>query len=129
MGDDAQLQDELSAFNPLIPRGRELVATVMFEIDEPVRRAAMLSRLGGIENRAFLDVAGEQICGQPDPTRENTSAEGKASAAQFWKLQFSRDQITRFKITSVQIVAGFDHYAHMAVLPELMRAALSEDFD
>jgi hypothetical protein len=101
----------------------------MFEIDEPVCRAPMPSGLGSIENHAFLDVAGERIRGQPDPTHENTSVEGKASAIQFLKFQFSRDQITRLKITSVQIVAGFDHYAHMAVLPELMRAALSEDFD
>jgi hypothetical protein len=78
---------------------------------------------------AFLDVAEERIRVQSDPTREDTSAEGRASAAQFLKFQFSRDQITRFKFLSVQIVAGFDHYAHMGVLPELMQPALSEDFD
>ena len=80
---DAQLEDELSAYNPLIPQGSELIATIMFEIDEPARRAAVLSHLGGIEIHAFLDVAGERIRGQPDPTRENIGAEGKASAVQF----------------------------------------------
>jgi Protein of unknown function (DUF3501) len=127
---DAQLEDDLSAYNPLISQGSELIATIMFEIDEPARRAAVLSRLGGIENHAFLDVAGERIGGQPDPTRENTSAEGKASAVQFLKFPFTRDQITRFKTPGIQVVVGFDHsnYAHMAVLSGPMRAALSEDF-
>jgi hypothetical protein len=130
-GGDAQLEDELSAYNPLIPQGSELIATIMFEIDEPERCAALLSHLSGIENQAFLDVAGERIRGQPDPTRENTSAEGKPSAVQFLKFPFTRDQITRFKTPGTQVVIGFDHsnYAHMAVLPEPVRAALSEDFD
>jgi Protein of unknown function (DUF3501) len=130
-GGDAQLENELSAYNPLIPQGSELIVTIMFEIDEPARRAAVLSRLGGIENQAFLDVAGERIHGQPDPTRENTSAEGKASAVQFLKFPFTRDQITGFKTSGMQFVVGFDHsnYAHMAVLPEPVRAALSEDFN
>jgi|GEM_PF-2017911 len=91
---DAQLEDELSAYNPLIPQGSELIATIMFEIDEPARRAAVLSHLGGIEIHAFLDVAGERIRGQPHPTRENIGAEGKASAVQFLKFPFTRDQIT-----------------------------------
>jgi hypothetical protein len=130
-GGDAQLEDELSAYNPLIPQGSELIATIMFEIDDPERRTSVLSRLGGTENHLFLDVAGERIRGQPDPTRENTSVEGKASAVQFLKFPFSCDQITRFKTPGTQIVVGFDHpsYAHMAMLSEPLRVALSEDFD
>ena len=130
-GGDAQLKDEFSAYNPLIPQGDELVATVMFEIDEPARHTEVLSRLGSIENHAFLDVAGERIGGQPDPTRENTSAEGKASAVQFLKFPFTPGQINQFKTPGTQVVVGFDHpnYAHMAVLPEPVRAALSGDFD
>ena len=48
-GGAAQVPDELQAYNPLIPQGSELVATVMFEIDDPVRREALLARLGGVE--------------------------------------------------------------------------------
>ena len=130
-GGDAQMEDELSAYNLLIPQGSELVATFMFEIDEPVRRAAVLSRLGGIEHHAFLDVAGERIRGFPDPTRENTSAGRKASAVQFVKFPFTGGQIAWFKNRGTPVVVGFDHpnYAHMAVLPEPVCAALSEDFD
>jgi hypothetical protein len=130
-GGEAQIEDELSAYNPLIPQGKELVATVMFEIDDPVRRAAVLARLGGIEDHLFLDIAGERIRGEPDPTRENTSPEGKASSVQFLRFPFAEDQIGRFKTPGAQVIAGFDHrnYGHMAVLPEPVRAALTEDFD
>lgn len=130
-GGDAQLEDELAAYNPLIPQGSELVATVMFEIDDPVRRAATLARLGGIEHHIFLDIAGERIRGAPDPTRENTSPDGKASSVQFMRFPFTADQIARFGAPGTQIVAGFDHpgYGHMAVLPEPVRAALANDFD
>jgi hypothetical protein len=130
-GGEAQLEDELAAYNPLIPQGNELVATVMFEIDDPVRRALVLSRLGGIENRMFLDFAGERIRGEPDPTRENTSPESKASSVQFIRFPFTEGQIVRFKTPGTRVIAGFDHpnYRHMALLSETVRAALAEDFD
>src|ERR1700730_7518408 len=119
-GGEAQIADEIAAYNPLIPQGKELVATVMFEIDDPTRRGSVLARLGGIEDHVFLDIAGQQIRGEPDPTRENTSPEGKASSVQFLRFSFTEDRI-----------AGFDHpsYGHMAILPEAVRAALAEDFD
>ena len=72
-GGEAQLADEIEAYNPLIPQGSELSATVMFEIDDPVRRAATLMRLGGVEYRAFIDIAGVRVRGEPDRSRENTS--------------------------------------------------------
>jgi len=130
-GGDAQIEDELAAYNPLIPQGNELVATVMFEIDDPVRRTRMLSQLGGIENYVFLDVGGERVRGESDPTRENTSPEGKASSVQFLRFPFTAGQIARFKTPGNEVVAEFDHanYRHMAVLPEPVRAALAEDFD
>lgn len=130
-GGDAQIEDELAAYNPLIPQGKELVATVMFEIDDPARRASVLARLGGIEDHVFLDIAGERIRGEPDPTRENTSPEGKASSVQFLRFPFTEGQIARFKTPGAQVIAGFNHpnYGHMAVLPEPVRAALAEDFD
>lgn len=130
-GGEAQLADELEAYNPLIPQGSELSATVMFEIDDPVRRATTLARLGGIENRAFVQVAGVRVHGEPDPTRENTSPEGKASSVQFLKFRFAADQIARFKRPGAEILIGFDHpdYRHMAVLSDPVREALAEDFD
>jgi len=91
----------------------------------------MLSQLGGIENYVFLDVGGERVRGESDPTRENTSPEGKASSVQFLRFPFTAGQIARFKTPGNEVVAEFDHanYRHMAVLPEPVRAALAEDFD
>lgn len=130
-GGEAQIADELAAYIPLVPQGRELIATVMFEIADPATRAARLGRLGGIENRVFLDVAGERVRGVPDPERENTSPEGKASSVQFIAFPFSHDQIARFKTPGTRVLAGFDHpdYGHIAVMPEMVRDALAEDFD
>jgi Protein of unknown function (DUF3501) len=103
----------------------------MFEIEDPVQRGAELLRIGGIENHAYVDVDGHRVRSKPDPTRENTSAEGKASAVQFLKFTFAPDLISRFKAPGAQIVVGFDHpnYAHMVVLPDLMRSELAQDFD
>lgn len=129
-GGEDQIVDELAAYNPLIPQGNELVATVMLEIADPARRVSMLARLGGIENHIFLELDGERISGKPDSTRENTSPDGKASSVQFVWFPFAAPQIARFKTPDACIVVGFDHpnYAHMAVMPETVRAALAGDF-
>jgi hypothetical protein len=130
-GGEAQITDELEAYNPMIPQGNELVATVMLEIDDPARRSNVLARLGGIEDHIFLEMDGERIAGKPDASRENTSPDGKASSVQFVWFPFTAAQIARFKAPGTRVVVGFDHpnYAHMAVMPEPVRAALSEDFD
>ena len=134
-GGEAQIADELAAYNPLIPQGSELVATVMFEIEDATRRTRMLTQLGGIENCAFIEVPLEpgtaRIRGEPDPTRENTSPEGKASAVQFIRFAFTANEIAAFKAPGARILIGFNHpnYGHMARIPGPVRAALAEDFD
>jgi hypothetical protein len=130
-GGEAQIEDELTSYNPLIPQGNELVATVMFEIEDPTRRARELARLGGIEDHVFIEISGERIRGEPDPTRENTSPDGKASSVQFMRFPFSPEQVAAFKAPGANVLVGFDHpnYGHMATMSEPARAALSEDFD
>ncbi len=131
-GGEEQIADELRAYNPLIPQGSELVATVMFEIDDDTRRKSVLARLGGIEDRMFLQVAGEQIRGRPEGDRENTREDdNKASSVQFAHFDFTPAQKATFRQPGAQILVGFDHanYGHLAVMPEAVRAALSEDFD
>src|SRR5262249_11378076 len=130
-GGAAQIPDELAAYNPLIPQGKELVATVMFEIEDPVRRAAMLLRLGGIESHMFLSVGGDTIRGVPEHEVERTrESDGKTSSVHFVHFTFTDDQILRFRDPRIQVVLGFDHpeYAHMAVMPPAARQALSADF-
>src|ERR1700722_18750219 len=68
-GGEPQIADELEAYNPMIPQGNELVATIMLEIDDPARRANVLARLGGVENHIFLEVGGQRISGKPDTSR------------------------------------------------------------
>jgi hypothetical protein len=130
-GGEAQITDELSAYNPLIPQGNELVATVMFEIDDPIRRTRALGRLGGVEDTVFLEFAGHRVTGEPDPTRENTTPDGKASSVQFIRFRFSPDEIQVFRASGTRVIAGFDHpnYGHQAVMPDPVREALSEDFE
>jgi len=130
-GGEAQVADELAAYNPMIPNGSELSATVMIEIEDAERRHQTLSRLGGIEHKMFLSFAGERVIGVADATRENTSPEGKASSVQFVKFPFAAAQKQKFRAPGTQVVVGIDHpnYGHMAVMPEAMRQALSADFD
>ena len=130
-GGEAQIPDELAAYNPLIPKGRELVATVMFEIDDEVRRRAFLGKLGGVEETAFLEFAGQRIVGGPEADVDRTTADGKASSVQFIHFPFDDAQAALFKTAGTQIVVGFTHpaYGHMAVMPKTTRAALAEDLD
>ncbi|HKV14889.1 MAG TPA: DUF3501 family protein [Reyranella sp.] len=130
-GGAEQLPDELDAYNPLIPQGSELVATVMFEIDDPVRRARVLATLGGVEDRAFIRVDGETIRGVPEGDQERSREDGKASSVQFIRFPFTSAQVAAFKSGAGDVVVGFDHpsYGHMAVMPAAVRAALAGDFD
>ncbi|MDF2765267.1 MAG: hypothetical protein K0S81_2261 [Rhodospirillales bacterium] len=130
-GGPEQIPDELAAYNPLIPNGSELVATIMFEIDDPIRRKNFLARLGGVENTIFIEFADETVVAAPEQDVDRTSAEGKASSVQFVHFPFTRGQIEKFRKAGTRAVLGFKHasYAHMAVVPEEVRAALAEDFD
>ncbi|HLI10083.1 MAG TPA: DUF3501 family protein [Alphaproteobacteria bacterium] len=127
----AQIPDELAAYNPLVPKGDELVATLMIEIDDPLRRSQILARLGGIENTASLGFAGETIKGEAEADQERTTPDGKTSSVQFVHFRFTPPQITAFKRIGVQVVLGLAHpnYGHMAVMPEAVRAELCRDFD
>ncbi|HEX7970096.1 MAG TPA: DUF3501 family protein, partial [Stellaceae bacterium] len=80
-------------------------------------------------DRMFLAVGGERISGVADPTRENTSADGKASSVQFLRFPFTAKQKAAFRSPGAQVVVGIDpaNYGHMAVMPEAVRAALADD--
>ncbi len=128
-GGDAQIEDELRAYNPLIPKGRDLVATVMFEVDDPVRRQRMLESLGGIEHAATLTVDGRTIRGESVSEVERTTEEGKASAVNFIRFSLTDAEAAAFRRPGAKIVVGFAHpnYGHLAVLPDAVREALGAD--
>ena len=129
-GGDEQLHDELIAYNPLIPNGKELTATLMFEIDNPISRAAFLGKVGGIEEMVFMKLNGETIKAVPEKDVDRTSAEGKASSVQFIHFNFTDEQIQKFKSSDDNIELGMDHkeYSHTTKLSRENIASLSADF-
>ena len=130
-GGDEQINDELTAYNPLIPNGKELVSTLMFEIDNPVIRATFLGKLGGVEENVFIKIDNDIIYGKPEIDVDRTSAEGKASSVQFIHFEFDQNQISKFKGNNVSIELGIDHkeYSHSTKLSESTIKALSSDFN
>jgi len=129
-GGDEQLKDELEAYNPLIPKGRELVSTLMFEIDDPTLRADFLNKVGGIEEKVYLQVNKDKIKAKPETDVDRTSAEGKASSVQFIHFNFSEEQIIKIKNSSTKIILGIEHslYNHTTIIPEDIKKSLIEDF-
>jgi hypothetical protein len=129
-GGDEQLKDELTAYNPLVPNGKELTATLMFEIDNPVSRATFLGKVGGIEEMVYLKVGEELIKAVPEEDVDRTSTEGKASSVQFIHFKFTDDQVKKFKSNSSQIEIGINHkeYSHSTKLGENTIKSLSTDF-
>jgi hypothetical protein len=130
-GGEDQIEDELSAYNPLIPQGSELVATLMFEIDEPERRKTLLMSLGGVEEVCCLTINGDTILGDSETDVDRTTAAGKASSVQFIHFNLSADQIELFKKPNTQISVGINHpaYGHMAIISPEVKESLVKDFE
>ncbi|MDC0328049.1 DUF3501 family protein [Candidatus Pelagibacter sp.] len=129
-GGDEQLKDEIIAYNPLVPKGKELVATLMFEIDNPLSRGAFLGKVGGIEKKIFMKIDNEEVKAVPEADVDRTSAEGKASSVQFIHFKFNDDQINKFKSGNISIELGIDHkeYSHSTKLTKDNVKSLSADF-
>jgi hypothetical protein len=129
-GGDEQLKDELIAYNPLVPNGKELTATLMFEIDNPISRSAFLGKVGGIEEKIFMKINDEIVKAVPEEDVDRTSAEGKASSVQFIHFKLNDDQISKFKSDSATIELGIDHkeYTHTTRLAENSVKSLCADF-
>ena len=129
-GGDEQLKDELIAYNPLVPNGKELTATLMFEIDNPISRGAFLEKVGGIEEKIFMKIDNEEVKAVPEDDVDRTSAQGKASSVQFIHFNFNEDQIAKFKSGSLSVELGIDHkeYTHTTKLTEENVKSLTADF-
>ena len=130
-GGKEQLYDEIKAYNPLVPKGKELVATLMFEIDNEKKRKDFLNSVGGIEERIFIEINKEKIFAKPEDDTERTSDDGKASSVHFIHFHFSKSQIENFIKYDNNIIIGFDHknYSHFSQLSEESKEELSNDFD
>jgi hypothetical protein len=130
-GGHEQLKDELNAYNPLIPKGTELIATLMFEIDNPMIRADFLGKVGGIEEKVFIKVGVEKIVATPETDVDRTSAEGKASSVQFLHFNFSEEQIKNFNNRDIEVIIGIDHtlYHHTTKISNDQKNSLVKDFN
>ena len=130
-GGDAQVQDELDAYNPMIPQGSELTATVMFEIEDEVRRDMILRRLGGVEDHFLLQVGSERVAAVQEGDVERTREDGKTSSVHFLHFPLTASQRAAFSDPAVQVAVGCDHelYHHLAVLGPAVRAEMAKDFD
>ena len=129
-GGAEQLVDELAAYNPMVPKGRNLSATFMIEIDDETRRDRVLGQLGHIDQTISINFAGQQVIARPDDDTDRTDEDGKASSVHFLLFDFTDDQASIFRETSEDIVisVGQENYRHMAVMPSAMQSALAGDF-
>lgn len=130
-GGDAQIADELEAYNPLIPQGQGLVATLLIEIEDEGRRRRTLATLGHIEEKIVLAFGDHRIVGVPEDDVERTTEEGKTSAVHFITFPFTADQAKAFKTLGVQATLGSEHenYRHTSVLQDEVKAELAADLD
>lgn len=125
----AGIEEELSAYNPLIPDGHNWKATFMIEFGDPVERAKRLTEMKGIEDLVWLQVGDlDRIIPIADEDLERENAE-KTSAVHFLRFELSVEQITALKAGD-PLYAGVDHAAYpiekFAVNPEI-HASLTND--
>ena len=127
-GGQEQIAGELEAYNPLIPQGDELIATLMLEIEDANRRHATLLTLGGIEETIFMEIGDARIAATPTEYDDRTTADGKTSSVHWLRFKLTPELVARFKME--RVVLGIDHknYGHMAVLSDETRTALARDF-
>ncbi|MGA7712794.1 MAG: DUF3501 family protein [Rhizomicrobium sp.] len=130
-GGAEQLDGELETYNPLIPQGRELIATLMLEIEDAVIRDRTLLTLGGIEETIYLEIGKDRIAATPTEYDDRTTADGKTSSVHWLRFTLTPELIARLRSGAERIVLGVAHgnYGHMAVVTDAVRAALSKDFD
>ena len=126
-----QMKDELKAYNPLVPKGKELVATLMFEIDNEFKRKEFLNSVGGIEEETFIQIGEHKIMSRPEQDTDRTSEDGKASSVHFLHFDFTEDLIKEFAKDQSPVFLGFSHtnYKHFSELSLEVKCELKKDFD
>ena len=124
------IAEELAAYNPLIPTGRNLKATFMLEFPEVDERRKQLAVLGGIERCLFAEVGkGSRIVCVADEDLDRTNEE-KTSAVHFVRFEFSDSDVASLrKGAPLRFVIDHPHYRHVAELTASQQSALLADFD
>ena len=123
------IQEELDAYNPLIPDGANLKATMMIEYPDPEERQRMLAKLRGIEDKAWIQVEGcERVYAVADEDLEREN-EDKTSSVHFLRFELSEEMCKALKY-GVGLSAGVDHAQYRASIEPLasdVRASLVSD--
>jgi len=129
-GGQEQLVDELAAYDPMVPKGGELTATVLFEVEDAGRRDAFLRRIGGVERHIHLSVAGTRIGARADGDVARTrESDGKTSAVHFVHFDLTPAQVEAWRSGEGTTMIGIDHpeYGHAAVIGADARAYLARE--
>jgi len=125
------INEELSAYNPLIPDGSNWKATFMIEFPEVEERRAMLSQLRGIENRVYVQVVDfDRVYAIADEDLER-SDDDKTSAVHFLRFEMPAEQVAALK-DGASLVAGIDHENYrveVSPVADNIRQSLIADFD
>ena len=123
------IQDELDAYNPLIPDGQNFKATMMIEYEDVNERKSALARLKGIEDRAWVRVEGcAPVYAIADEDLERETDE-KTSSVHFLRFELTKEMVDALKY-GVALAIGIDHPHYNASLdpvPAEVRAALLKD--
>lgn len=129
-GGPEQIPDELQAYNPMIPNGQELTATLMFEIDDERLRKSILTRLGGVEDHIAIQIGSRRIAAKPEMDVDRTTAGGKVSSVLFLHFPFEAADIAAFRTGADPVMFIIDHpnYGHAAILSAEVRRELAADF-
>ncbi len=129
-GGDEQLVDELAAYDPMVPKGAELTATVLFEVADADRRDAFLRTIGGVENHVAIQIGDHVIRARPEGDVERTrESDNKASAVHFFHFDFPAEAIAAWKSGEGQAMAVIDHpnYGHAALIGPETRGFLARE--
>lgn len=133
-GGDAQIEDELNAYNPLIPEkttaGYEVSTTLMIEIDDPIRRSVVLKQLYGIDQNIKLEWGNcTAKAFSIEPTEErNRESDNKTSSVHFIKWLIPNSEASNFLQQECTLKINHPHYHYSAVLPKTLKQNLQEDF-
>jgi hypothetical protein len=122
------IEDELGAYNPLIPDGTNLKATMMIEYPDADERREALRRLGGIEHAVSAQVAGfDRVVAHADEDLERTSDE-KTAAVHFLRFELSTPMCAALRSgAELRLVVDHPHYRHELVAPAKLRDSLAAD--
>ena len=117
-GGEEQIDDEILAYKSLVPNGQELIATVMIEIDSPIKRAEFLAKMGGFEEKISIKIGDKVIKGNAELDGDRTTADGKASSVQFVHFEFEEEaiQIIKNHMENVSISINHPNYKHSSIL-------------